>query len=129
MQPSTFNNDGMIYHAGFPNAAEDTTDISLNLDKLLVKHRASTYYWRLSDPLPVETGWGAGDVAVVDRLVQPQTGDWVVIVYDGTFGLRKYEHVGNRTRLWKEGDERQDVDSSITIWGVVTYVVVRARGK
>ena len=44
--------DGVVFHAGFPNAAEDERFGSLSLDTLVVKHRASTFFWRLEVEVP-----------------------------------------------------------------------------
>ena len=106
--------DGVVFHAGFPNAAEDEKFGSLSLDALVVKHRASTFFWELEGDVE-ERGWSAGSVLAVDRVLEPREGSLVVVVVDDNFLLCKY---------WKSGFQRlsgERVDG--TFWGVVTYVI------
>lgn len=103
--------DAVVYHAGFPNAAEDQAEGGLSLDALVVQHRASTYFWRLEHTID-ETGWPTGSIVVVDRAVAPRTGDHVVAVLDDAFAVRRF---------------RADMPAATVIWGVVTYVLQDVR--
>lgn len=106
--------DGVVFHAGFPNAAEDEKFGSLSLDSLVVKHPASTFFWQLDNDIE-ERGWTKGSVLAVDRALDPKTGNVVIVVVDDDFLLCQYERDGFRSF----GGEFIDGQ----LWGVVTYCV------
>lgn len=112
--------EGIVYHAGFPNAAEDQNFGSLSLDSLVVKHRASTFFWRLAAETP-ELHWRAGAVLVVDRALTPTQGKIVVAVSEGDFVLARF-HQQRLVSL----DNRPLTDETVVVWGVVTYVLQEA---
>lgn len=106
--------EGVVLHAGFPNAAEDGKFGSLSLDNLVVNHRASTFFWVLESAVD-ELLWPAGSIVVVDRAIDPKEGSYAVVIADDDFLLCRFR---------KTGFERLDggkVDGSI--WGVVTYCI------
>lgn len=106
--------DGVVYHAGFPNAAEDQQLGSLSLDRLVVQHRASTFFWRLETDVP-ELHWPSGSVLVVDRALTPSEGKLAVVVVEDAFLLCQFHKAGFR-RLSGELVDGQ-------LWGVVTYAI------
>jgi hypothetical protein len=112
----------VIYHAGFPNAAADAARMGLSLDKLVVSHPVSTYFWHLAEDM-LQPGWLAGDIVVVDRSLQPKPGDWVVAIVEDDFILCRYK---SKTKLARA--DGQEV-ASAAIWGVVSYVVQKASNR
>lgn len=108
--------DGVMYHAGFPNAGEDQHGNSLSLDKLVVRHRASTYFWRLETEV-TELHWAAGSIVVVDRALPAYEGRIVVAVVDEACTLCQIRKDGFRLL---DGSPTPD-DSQL--WGVVTHVI------
>jgi SOS-response transcriptional repressor LexA len=65
-------------HAGFPNAAAERTGAPLSLDKLLVRHPGSTYFFRIRGHHWHRYGVFDGDIAIVDRAINPREGELVV---------------------------------------------------
>ena len=59
---------------------------NLDLNELLVKHPAATFFMRHE-----------GDVLVVDRSLSPKKGDKVVVVKDGEFVMEDY---GRQKEVW-----------------------------
>lgn len=112
---------GLVYHAGFPNAGEDQQGISLSIDALVVRHRASTYFWRLESEVP-ELHWSAGTIAVVDRAAPPRVGSIVVAIADEAYLLARYRSSG----LYDLSGDRLPTESQL--WGVVTYIVSAVEG-
>jgi hypothetical protein len=108
--------DGVVYHAGFPNAGEDQRLGGLSLDRLVVQHRASTYFWRLETLVP-ELHWPAGSIISVDRALVPKQGSVIVVVEDDAFLLARQQR-GRFVRL-----DGTSMDGEVTLWGVVTYCV------
>lgn len=111
---------GVVFHAGFPNAGEDELS-SLSLDRLVFKHPASTFLWRLSEPIDA-LGWPAGAIAVVDRSLTPQTGDHIVAIVEEDFVIRLYK----QRVLYKPAGGREEADN-VSVWGVVTNLLVSYR--
>lgn len=114
--------DGVVYHAGFPNAGEDQRFEALSLDSLVFRHRASTYLWRLDSRGIPELGWLPGAIVVTDRALSPREQDVVVVVADNEFIVRRW-HRGRPQMLNGGREEAQE----LTLWGVVTYVLAEYR--
>lgn len=70
-------------HAGFPNAAADTRGDALSLDRLLISSPHSTYFFRVRGHHWRTLGIFDGDIAVVDRTLQPRRGD-TIVTWDST---------------------------------------------
>lgn len=109
--------EGLVYHAGFPNAGEDRQAIGLSLDELVIGRMASTFFWRLPEAVP-ELGWLADTLVVVDRSLPPQHGRLVVTVVDEAFMLCRMRR-DQPVRL----DGRSLAARQVTLWGVATYAV------
>lgn len=105
--------DGVSVHTGFPNPATDTSLRSLDLNRLLIKHGASTYFFRVRGDHWQEAGVFDGDIAIVDRALDPRSTD-VVIWWN------------------KDSDEfsittHKKAASDATIWGVITATIHQLR--
>ncbi len=74
--------------AGFPSPADDYMDRKLDLNELLIKHPAATYYCQVNGDSMTGVGIYDGDILVVDRAVKPVHGDVVVAVVDGEFACK-----------------------------------------
>lgn len=113
--------DGLVFHAGFPNAGEDQAGQHMSLDALVFRHRLSTFLWRLEESIP-ELSWPAGSIIVVDRALQPRQNDLLVAVADEAFVVRKL----HQNRLYDMRGNR-DVTENIAIWGVITHTLLEYR--
>ena len=113
--------EGVVYHAGFPNAAEDQRAGGLSLDALVVQHRASTFFWKIEEAI-AELGWVAGSIVVVDRALVPHEGDSVVVVLDAVFVVRRYHSKEGGPVLLKL-DGTEETGTEHILWGVITYVL------
>ena len=117
--------------AGFANPADDHVDVKIDLQEHLVRNPASTFVGRIDGDSLVEYGIYDGDLAVVDRSVEPVDGKFVVAALDGEFLVKKLRRTGKNgsERVWLvsgnaayppievlEGHE-------LVIWGVVTQIV------
>ncbi len=115
---------------GFPSPAEDYIEKQLDLNELLIEHPVATFYVRVEGDSMIGAGIHSGDLLVVDRSLNAQSGKIVVAVYNGEFTVKRFmkkgaglflqpENEGYPTIPVKEGDDFQ-------VWGVVTYVIHRA---
>ena len=94
-------------HKGFPNAAAERGHTPLSLDRLLVQHPTSTYFFRIRGHSWHRLGVFDGDVAIIDRSLTPQEGS-IAICWDET----------NEVRLtqWHKTEGQN-------LWGVVTSII------
>lgn len=113
--------EGVVFHAGFPNAGEDQAPHPLSLDAMVFLHRASTFVWRLEEAVP-ELGWQIGSVVVVDRALEPRQNDLVVAVIEERFVVRKLhqQHLYDLRGV-------QDEAATAVVWGVITHALQEYR--
>lgn len=112
--------EGVSIHAGFPNPAADTSLRSLDLNQLLVRHSASTYFFRIRGSEWEDAGIFDGDIAIIDRAVAIRKTDTVIW----------WNQNANEFNI--SGCKK--VPSDATVWGVITAAIhqfrtVTAKGK
>lgn len=104
---------GVSVHGGFPNPATDSRMQALDFNKLLIQHGASTYMFRVQGSEWQDAGVFEGDIAVVDRALDPRKTD-VIIWWNepkGEFAISK----------------RSAMPQSSTVWGVITATIHQFR--
>ena len=115
--------------AGFPSPAEDVRE-KLDLIKLLVKHKASTFFFRVSGVSMVDASMAEGDIIIVDRAVDPYNNCKAVCFIDGEYTVKRIEILDGTVRLMPANDSTDkykpievNQDNDFMVWGVVTYVI------
>ena len=115
--------------AGFPSPTEDIRE-KLDLIKLLVKHKASTFFFRVSGVSMVDAAMDEGDIIIVDRAVEPYNNCKAVCYIDGEYTVKRVEMGENKVRLMPANELNTAYkpieitpDNEFLIWGVVTYVI------
>lgn len=116
--------------AGFPSPAQDYEEAPLDLNQLLIRHPAATYFVRVDGDSMQGAGIFHDDVLIVDRSLTPLDGQIVVAVLSGEFTVKRMEQCNARCRLLAAhpGYPPIDVtpDMDFEVWGVVTYVLHKA---
>ncbi|MCP5470244.1 MAG: translesion error-prone DNA polymerase V autoproteolytic subunit [Chlamydiales bacterium] len=117
--------------AGFPSSADDFAQHPLDLHELLVDHPAATFFVRVEGDSMVEAKIESGDILIVDRALTPAHGKVVVALVGGEFTVKRLEQRGGRTHLVAANRRYSPIDvtddEEFQVWGVVTYVIHRAR--
>lgn len=118
-------------HAGFPSPATDYMTQAIDLNKELVRHPAATFYGRVVGDSMIDAGVEEGDILVIDRSLEPQSGDMAVCFLDGEFTL-KYLHIDRSgLTLVPANPEYPEIKvgegMEFKMWGVVTYVIKKVR--
>ena len=90
--------------AGFPSPAEQYQETPLDLNELLVKRPAATYFVRVEGDSMVGAGIRNGDLLVVDRSLRPADGDIIIASVDGDFTVKTLR-LGNGGRGSGNGEE------------------------
>jgi DNA polymerase V len=114
---------GATVPCGFPSSADDYLDNLLDFNDLLINNAAATFAVRLSGDSMTGAGLFPGDIAVVDRSVEPTNGCIVVALLDGEFTVKRYQRRAQGVLLRTENPAFPDIDVSeertFEIWGVV----------
>lgn len=126
-EPQTipFSENGVA--AGFPSPAEDFMDLSLDLNKELVKNPAATFYARVRGTSMIDEGINNGDILIIDKSVEPHDGALAVCFIDGDFTLKRFKDMGDHGLLVPANKEFKPIvvnkDNDFQIWGVVRYII------
>lgn len=104
---------GVSVHDGFPNPATDSSLQAIDLNALLIRHTASTYFMRIAGNDWVGQGIFAGDMAIVDRALVGRGNDPVLWIKDDLFVISPYHAV----------------PADAVVWGVVTTIIHQYRSR
>lgn len=74
--------------AGFPSPAEDYLNDNLDFNRDLILHPEATFYGKVEGDSMIGTGICDGDIAVIDRSVEPRHGDVVVGFINEEFTIK-----------------------------------------
>ena len=120
--------------AGFPSPAEDYLGESLDFNRDLIRNPEATYYGRVEGNSMMDVGICDGDIAVIDKSLEPQHGDVVVGFIDKEFTV-KFLDLTHKDEGWIElrpankefSPMRIDESSNFRVWGVVIYTIKKWR--
>lgn len=113
--------------AGFPSPAESTVEGEFDLNELLIKHPAATFFVRASGSSMINAGIFDNDILVVDKSLEPTSGKVVVVALNGELTVKRLMKEGKKIILMPENEAYPNVEieegSELHIWGVVTNVI------
>ena len=113
--------------AGFPSPADDYIEGSLDLNQHLIKHKAATFFVRVTGDSMTGAGIHDGDLLIVDRALDAQDKSVVVAVVNGEFTVKRIKKENGRVWLMPENAKFQPMEmkegSELEVWGVVTNVI------
>ncbi len=122
---------GHRLRAGFPSPADDYVEGELDLNELLIRHKAATFFCRVVGNSMEAAGIFNGDLLIVDRAVTPASGQIVVASVDSDFVVKRLVCDGAEIRLEAASPEYTPIilkdGQELTIWGVVTGSVRQFR--
>ena len=112
--------------AGFPSPADDIKE-KLDLMKLLVRHPASTFYFRISGVSMVDASLDEGDIVVVDRSLDLYNNCIAVCFIDGEFTVKRVSVETDKVLLLPANSKYKPIEitseNDFLVWGIVTYVI------
>jgi DNA polymerase V len=120
---------GCLVSAGFPSPAQDEIASRIDLNRDLVKHPLATFYVRV-DGDSMEPRIHAGELLVVDRMVETKDGDIVVARLGQEFTV-KWLHTEEDGRIWLVSENASYGSIEVTegmdfeVWGRVMYSIHR----
>ena len=108
--------------AGFPSPAEQYLEPPLDLNELLVKRPAATFFVRVQGDSMINAGIRDKDLLVVDRSITPANGDIIIAAVDGEFTVKTY-----RTGL--KAGKGTDGSTDSSPWSPRTQTTRRSRSR
>ena len=116
--------------AGFPSPADDYLRDSLDFNRDLIKNPEATFYGRVSGDSMRDAGINEGDIAVIDRSLQPADGDVIVAYVNEEFTI-KYLDLTHKEEGYIElrpanpnySPIRIDSTDNFRVWGVVVWTI------
>lgn len=113
--------------AGFPSPADDHLEASIDLNQQYIKHPAATFFVKVQGHSMIGAGIHNGDMLVVDRSLEAQSGSIIIAVFNGELTVKRLLLNDDEVWLWPENPEYQPVQikegMELHIWGVVAHVI------
>lgn len=113
--------------AGFPSPALDFVDLSIDLNKHLIKHPSATFYGRVKGHSLKNAGIDDGDLLVIDRSLEPINDKIAICFIEGEFTAKRIKLSNNELWLMPENDAYQpikvELEDDFLVWGIVTHVI------
>ncbi len=100
--------DGGI-SAGFPSPADDYIDLSIDLNRELVKNPSATFLGKVKGVSMKDAGIGDQDILVVDKSLEPRDGKIAVCFIDGEFTLKRIKIQKGAVYLMPANDSYQPI--------------------
>jgi DNA polymerase V len=113
--------------AGFPSPALDFIDLSIDLNKHLIKHPSATFYGRVKGESMKDAGIFDNDLLIIDKSLEPVNGKIAVCYIDGEFTLKRIKLENKEVWLMPANTEYKPIKieeyNNLIIWGIVTHVI------
>lgn len=116
--------------AGFPSPAEDYLRESLDFNRDLIHHPEATFYGKVEGDSMEDACINNGDIAVIDRSLEPQHGDVVVGFVNGDSTVKfldlthkKDGYIELRPANKNYPVFRIEEDDDFEVWGMVVWTI------
>lgn len=113
--------------AGFPSPADDFIELSIDLNKELIKHKYTTYFARVKGHSMKNVGINDGDLLIIDKSLEPQNNKIAVCQIDGEFTVKRIRIEKDIIWLIAENEDYQPIkvtpENNFVIWGIVIHSI------
>ena len=110
--------------AGFPSPADDFIEMSIDLNKHLIKHKDTTFFATVKGHSMKNAGIYDGDLLIIDKSLEPQNDKIAICQIDGEFTVKRIKIEQNVVWLIAENEDFEPIkvtpDNELIIWGMVT---------
>lgn len=111
----------------FGSPGSDSTVRRIDLNEALIHHPNATFVMRADGDAMQGVGIGDGDVLLVDRAIQPSSGNVVIAAVDGELLCRTFVRQDGQAKLCAPDAAVSDIvprdGVQLEIWGVVTTTI------
>jgi len=102
-------------------------DISIDLNKELVKNPSATFYARVKGNSMIDAGIHDGDLIIIDKSLEPADGKIAVCFIDGEFTIKRIKIDRDCCWLVPANDDfnpiRVTEENEFLVWGIVVHVI------
>lgn len=113
--------------AGFPSPADDFTDLSISLDKTLIKNPSATFMAYANGDSMVRMGIHNGDIVIIDKSLTAVDGDIIVAVLNGEFLIKQLSYIDGNPILVPYNSAYKityiNKEMDFQVWGVVVHSI------
>jgi DNA polymerase V len=113
--------------AGFPSPADDFIELSIDLNKHLIKHKDTTFFAKVKGHSMKDAGIYDGDLLVIDKSLEPQDGKIAICQIDGEFTVKRIKIEENLIWLIAENENYKPIkvtpENELMIWGIVIHSI------
>ena len=116
--------------AGFPSPAEDYLTRTIDFNKDMIKNPEATFYGEVEGDSMIGIGIEDGDIAVIDRSIEPEDGDIVVAYLEGEFNVKRLDlshkkdgYIELKSENPHAPNFRINEYDDFMVWGVVIYTI------
>ena len=117
--------------AGFPSPADDFTELSISLDKHLIKNPAATFMAYANGSSMLHAGIHHGDILIIDRSLNARDGDIIIALLHGEFMVKQISIIDDTLFLVPKNPRYSSVkitsEMGFEVWGVVTFSIHKNR--
>jgi DNA polymerase V len=110
--------------AGFPSPGDDLVERPLDLNDLMIDNPTATFFVRVAGDSMEGARIFDGDILVVDRSIEPQSGSIVVAAVYGELVVKRLQKTKSGLALVSENEDYQpiliDDAEGCFVWGVAT---------
>jgi len=113
--------------AGFPSPADDFIELTIDLNKHLIKHKDSTFFAKVKGHSMKDAGIFDGDLLVIDKSLSPQDGKIAICKIDGEFTVQRIKIEKDIVWLVAENEDYKPIkvteENELMIWGIVVHSI------
>ena len=113
--------------AGFPSEAYNYIEEGIDFNKLLVKHKETTFCLMAGGDSMKGDGIFKGDLLVIDKLAEPYENSILVFSIDGDFTLKRLKYGIGFVELISSNPEQQSIivreGEELRRWGVLKFAI------
>ena len=110
--------------AGFPSPADDFIELSIDLNKQLIKNKDTTFFAKVKGHSMKNAGIFDGDLLIIDKSLEPQNNKIAICQIDGEFTVKRIKKEKGVFWLIAENEEYEPIkvtpENDFIIWGIVT---------
>ncbi len=113
--------------AGFPSPADDFIELSIDLNKELIKNKDTTFFAKVKGNSMKNADIHDGDLLVIDRSLAAQNNKIAVCQIDGEFTVKRIKIEKDVVWLIAENEDYKPIkvtpENDFVIWGIVTNAI------
>ncbi|HLW29715.1 MAG TPA: translesion error-prone DNA polymerase V autoproteolytic subunit, partial [Brumimicrobium sp.] len=114
-------------NAGFPSPADDFIELSIDLNRTLIKNKDTTFFAKVRGHSMKNAGINDGDLLVIDRSLEPRDNKIAICQIDGEFTVKRIKIEKDIIWLIAENEDFKSIkvtpENEFIIWGIVIHSI------